>query len=195
MNVVRREVLEDGRVKGGMVAAHMRWVADHSSPEEMQRFQAALPPAVRDAVNSEIVPTNWYDFRQLIAVDRAIVDVFAGGEAVKLRDLGAYSARLNLSSLFHGHDTPSSIHEFLEKGTHFHSDFQDFGDAQYVRTGQHSGRVIHSNYSSFSPLYCESALGYYREAITLHGGTDAQAIETECQCRGDKSCTFVVKWR
>lgn len=194
-SILRREVLEAGRIKGGMLAAHVQWVADHCAPEEVARFQAALPPMLRISVKSKIVPTAWYEFRELIAIDRTIVEVFAGGDAALLRELGAYSARLNLATLLQGEQPASSVHEFLENGARFHSEYQDFGSVEYVRTGPRSGRVIHSHYSSFSPLFCESALGYYREATALHGAIDPQAIETDCQCRGDESCTFVLRWR
>src|SRR5512144_3004568 len=109
-SIVRREVLETGRIKGGMMAAHVKWVADHCSPADMDRFQAALPPMLRLSVKSQIVPTAWYEFRELIAIDRAIVDLFAGGEASMLRELGAYSARLNLATLLGSETAPSSVH-------------------------------------------------------------------------------------
>lgn len=56
------------------------------------------------------------------------------------------------------------------------------------------GRMIHSCYTSYSPLYCASAIGFYRECIHLHGGTKIEVWESACQCRGDASCTFDWTW-
>jgi len=183
-------VLKGGRVKGGIMAAHIGWVTDHHAPAEVAQFWNALPIATHERLRGLILPTSWYDFSDLMAVDRTISNVFGSGLTTILRDLGGYSARKNIKT-----STGASVHDFLAYGARIHSTFMDFGRAEYVRTSATAARMIHSNYTSFSPLYCESAIGFYRESVALHGITNASVIESTCQCCGDESCTFVIRWR
>jgi hypothetical protein len=59
-----------------------------------------------------------------------------------------------------------------------------------LRQPQSVGRV----YSCFSPVYCQSAIGYYEQAIVVHGAKPHPVIEASCQCAGDPSCTFELEW-
>ena len=176
------------------MAAHVGWATGGRAPGDIMRFWNALPFHLQESLGGMILTVNWYEFAHLIAVDRAIVTVYGGGDAGILREVGAYSARLNLTGVYKVYRR-SSIHDFLENGARFHPKFQDFGEATYIKTEPFSGKMVHSGYTSYSPLFCESALGFYRESLQLHDAQDVAVDETSCQCRGDKSCTFSLRWR
>ncbi len=187
------EFLGTGHVKGTMLAAHVQWVKENRSALEYVRFWDSLPREVRTSIGM-VLPVKWYDFAHLIAIDHSIVELFGSGSKTVLRDLGIYSARVNLGGTYKAY-TRAGIQEFFTGAARLHSQFQDFGDAVYAARSATSGAMTHRNYSSYSPLYCESAAGYYQEAIVLHGGKDVAIYEAECQCRGDKGCVFVMRWR
>jgi predicted hydrocarbon binding protein len=188
-----RELLAGGKIKGGMMSAHIGWATGGRAAADVSRFWNALPLNLQQSLGGMILTVNWYEFAHLIAVDRAILKVYGGGDTGVLREVGAYSARLNLNGVYRVYRR-SSIHDFLENGARFHPKFQDFGEAAYVKTAPFSGQMIHSRYSSYSPLFCESALGFYRESLQLHGAHRVAVDETSCQCRGAKSCTFTLGW-
>ncbi|HWS71728.1 MAG TPA: hypothetical protein VN605_06415 [Thermoanaerobaculia bacterium] len=76
-----------------------------------------------------------------------------------------------------------------------HVQYQDFGMGAYDATSERSGRMLHRGYTSYSPLYCASAIGFYRECVRLHGGTRITIAETSCHCHGDHACTFELAWQ
>jgi hypothetical protein len=176
-----------------MLKAHVRWVTDKRSPAEVARFWEAVPDLTRAAIGSFIMDVGWYSFTDLMAIDRAIVKVFGGGDDSVARDLGRYSAQLNLTGSYKAFRR-AVAHEYCERSARVHSSFQDFGSLEYRRTGDTSCHMIHSGYTSYSPLFCKSAVGYYEEAITLNGGLNAAVHETTCQCRGAAACTFIINW-
>jgi hypothetical protein len=181
-----RELAGPGQVKGGMLKAHVRWVTDQRSIEEVANFWEAVPETTRKSVGSFILDVSWYSFTDLMAIDRAIIDVFGGGDDALALELGRYSAQLNLTGTYKAYRR-AVAHEYCERSARVHSSFQDFGSLEYRKTGDTSCEMIHSGYTSYSPLFCKSALGYYQEAITLNGGLHASVKETSCQCRGDAS--------
>jgi hypothetical protein len=189
-----RELIAGGMVKAGMMAAHIGWVTTSRPPTDITRFWAALPSTLQRPLSGMLLPVSWFRFADLIEVDRTIVKVFGGGDPAILREVGAFSARSNLTGVYKAFRA-NTIHEFFQNGATLHSKFQDFGEASYVTTSRSSGEMVHSGYCSYSPLFCESAVGYYRESLLLHGAVSVEVDETTCQCRGMQSCTFSFRWQ
>jgi hypothetical protein len=190
---VAREQLTGGRVKGSIIRAHLNWVRDHASREETIELFEALPAAVRGEV-ATVLAASWYDFATLIAVDRTILSLFGSNEITFLERLGAYSAQANLSGVYRFLH-PDALHELFRRAAALHRQFQDFGTAEYSALSPGAGVMQHREYTAYSPLFCASAIGFYRECVILHGGTDVEVRETECQCRGASACSFEMAWR
>jgi hypothetical protein len=177
-----------GQVKGSMLRAHIDWVRDHRDRDSVIAFFEGVPPSMRN-----VLAASWYPFEDAIKLDRIMMDQFGDGDLAFLEELGAYSTRLNLSGVYRSFQR-MGVHEFFRRSAVLHAQFQDFGTARYEELGANEGRMIHAGYPSYSPLYCSSAIGYYRECIRLHGGTDVDVWESHCHCRGGETCTFEMLW-
>jgi len=186
------EVLTGGRVKGGIVQSHLQWVRDYHGEDAVLRLLRALPDDAGAEVDSALAST-WCSFETVVLLDRAIEEMFGGRRSLFLRELGRYSAHLNLSSVYRLYKS-ADLHEFFRRSALLHRQFQDFGTARYKQLADKVGAMIHSDYPCFSPVYCQSAIGYYEQAIVLHGAKPQLVIETSCQCSGDASCTFELDW-
>jgi hypothetical protein len=182
------EHLGEGRVKGVMVRAHLDWVRDHHDRTEVIEFFEAVPASMRT-----VLTASWYPFADIVALDRLIMNRFGHGELSFLQKLGAYSARQSLTGVYRFFQR-SGVHEFFRRSALLHGQYQDFGTASYDGHAETAGRMLHDGYPSFSPLYCASAAGFYRECIRLHGGMAVEVWEPECQCRGDAACAFEMAW-
>jgi hypothetical protein len=188
-----QERLGTGRVKGSLLRAHLDWVRDHRSRDETIEFFESLPAPLRHAL-SAVLPTTWHSFATLIAVDRLIVDHFGHGRLDLIEELGTWSARNTLGGVYRFFRR-DDLHDFFARAALLHAQYQDFGTASYDATGESTGRMVHRGYTSYSPLYCASAIGFYRECISLHGGTRVTIAESSCHCLGDAACTFELAWQ
>jgi len=187
-----REVLTPGRLKGGIFRSHLQWIKD-KHPADMQKVLDRLPADAKQALSGAILATSWFPFAWLIALDRAVADEFGGGDNT-IRELGKYSALINLSTTYKMLDRKAN-HEFFNHSALLHTQFQDFGKVAYQQTGETSGRMIYTVYTGYSPSFCASALGYFEGCVESHGGTNVSVVEVECQCYGDPSCTFDISWK
>ena len=190
----RNEILEGGQLKGGVFRSHVQWIRDHRSPEELELFWKQLDPEISSELSTTILSTSWYPFAWLIQIDRSIARLFADGDENELfRELGRYSARINVSTTYRIFDRDTN-HEFFGNSAILHKQFQDFGSSRYERTGETSGKMIYADYPCFSPVYCESAFGYFEACLLSHKAVEASVRETECQCRNSPTCTFELSW-
>jgi hypothetical protein len=184
-----RELLKGGRVKGGIIRAHLDWLRQNHGDESVRDVLSVLRPEIASEIR-EALASSWCRFESVVLLDRAIAAKYG---AATIRELGRFSARQNLSTTYRAFQR-SDIHEFFEKSAALHAQFQDFGAEDYVRTGAQSGRMTHRAYTSFSPTYCESACGYYEEAMTIHGATSVSADHPLCIGLGAKECVFDLQW-
>ena len=187
------ESLAGGRVKGAMVRAHLQFAHDRLGDEGVARMLKTLPAAVATEVQSALAST-WCAFESLVALDRAIAKATGLEERDLMRELGRYSARINLSTVyraFHRDD----LHEFFRNAAMLHRQFQDFGDAVYENLGAGHARISVRNAVCFSPAYCLSEAGYLEQVIATHGGTAVSVTESTCQCASDDRCTFEMRWQ
>src|SRR6185369_12305638 len=93
-----REVLGPGRMKGGIFRSHLQWIKD-KHPADMQKVLDRLPADAKQALTGAILATSWFPFAWLTALDRAIAEQFGGGDNT-IRELGKYSALINLSTTY-----------------------------------------------------------------------------------------------
>lgn len=190
---VRRESLAGGHVKGSMVRAHIQFVRDRFSDGALAQTLAALPPNVAAEVQG-LLSSTWCSFETLILLDRTIVRVAGHDEHALMRELGRYSAEINLKTVYRAFKR-EGIHDFLRHSATLHKQFQDFGTCEYEQIAPTQARIRIRDAACYSPAYCESEIGYLEQVVAIHGGTAARISQSTCRCANDPLCTFELHWR
>jgi predicted hydrocarbon binding protein len=189
---VRHEVLAGGKVKGAMVRAHLQFVRDRLGEGAVAQTLQSIPAPVAQEVQS-VLTSTWCAFESLILLDRAIARVARRDERELMRELGRYSAQINLTGVYRAFNR-DDIHEFFRHSATLHRQFQDFGTCVYEHIDQLHGRISVRDAACFSPAYCASETGYLEQVIATHGGTSVSVTESLCKCANDDRCTFELKW-
>jgi predicted hydrocarbon binding protein len=180
------------KVKGVMFGGRKAFLLETLGEEGFNTFIARLTPRTRGYVKTPLA-SSWCEFESLIELDRAIYNELKSRYPNVLALIGAASAELGIGRIYKSLDSESLV-QFLESNAMFHDQYQKFGSVRFEKTPT-GARMIYSNYPVHSPVFCASAVGYFLESILRHGGTDPSVTETKCQCHGDKTCTFEMKWR
>jgi predicted hydrocarbon binding protein len=185
----RQESLErNARVAASVLRAHLSWAA-----ERWPDVVKALEPHLDESTPPQGESVTIF-FSDLARIDRAIATA-AGGDADAIYDaLGTYSAKINLAGLYRTYDREEP-HKFFAAMSILHRTFQDFGESEYEKTGERSGRIRIARYREYSPVYCLGGRGYYEEALRMmRVPGPAQVREVACQCSGDPACVFELSW-
>jgi hypothetical protein len=192
MMKIRREKLgESGAVKGTMVHAHLAWAAEHL-PDAEHALPSTISNASRAVITNGVLATDWIPFRCLVDLDRAIATLAGGDPNAVFRSLGRHSAAMNLKGPYRAFvaDDP---HRVFERTALLHERFQNFGRSSYERCEPRAGRIRVEGCEEYSPVFCESALGFYEGALEALE-TPGRCAETHCMCSGDELCVFEMEW-
>lgn len=177
-----------------MVQAHLVW-ASQQMPDVAAALRPLLPEPCFAAVAQGVLATNWLSLRCLVAIDRAIAQATRPGrENDVFAELGRHSAVANLKGAYQGFavDEP---HRFFERAARLHDRFQNFGRSSYERLGPRAGRIQLIDYTEYSPVFCHSAVGFYRGALeTMQVPGPISVREITCTCSGAPTCTFELSW-
>lgn len=176
------------KVKGVMFGGRRQFLLDVLGQDGFNAFTEKLSPQTRSYVRTPLA-SSWCEFASLIELDRAIHDHL---DADALLKMGAASAELGIGRIYRFLDS-AELTQFFEKSALFHDQYQKFGKVRFEKSSD-GGRMIYSDYPCYSPVFCASAIGYFMEAILRHGGTNPSVKETTCQCRGEATCTYEMKW-
>lgn len=180
------------KVKGVMFGGRKQFLTDTVGEAGFNALAEKLSPRTRGYVRTPLA-SSWCEFESLIELDRAIHEELKATYPNVLPLIGAASAELGIGRIYRSLDSAELV-KFFENNAMFHDQYQRFGTVRFERTPA-GGRMIYSNYPCYSPVYCASAFGYFIESILRHGGSEPTVSETKCQCHGDKTCTFEMKWR
>ncbi len=188
------EILDGGNVKGGMLAAHLEWVAASRGQGAVRELAPLVSPATAAVLARPVLAISWYPFRAVVEADRAIADLVGGQLPEVARALGRHSAGVNLGGSYRFFNRPDP-HLFFEKSARVHDQFLDFGREHYERLSSTEGRITLSDYCCRSKVFCWSAIGYYERAVALQGGETLEVTELQCANEDARSCVFSIRWK
>lgn len=192
-----REVLDDPKqpgkcvVKGVMLVGRQKFLREQFGEEELQKVLDRLSPA---AQKFAITPLSgaWIPFSVLVEYDKAIHEHFKARLPHILALVGAASAEYGIGTVYRVLDN-KELTKFLDGIAHFHEQYQRFGRVTFTKTDA-GGVMEYLEYPVYSRVFCESAIGFFKEAILRHGGKEPVVDETKCFCRGDGVCRYEMTW-
>jgi len=171
-----------------MAWAHKRW------PDPAKRLQPLVDAETAALLGKPLEENRRIPFRQLIDISKAIALAEGGNPNVVYHELGRHSAIVNMAGAYNRFSFQAP-HQFFDQMDHLHHTFQNFGRSGYTRTGERSGRIRLEGYQEFSPVYCQSGLGYYEQALRMMKAPGPiRVIETACQCLDDPACVYELSW-
>ena len=180
-----------GRIKGGIIRTRLEFLQDRLGADTTKTVIAKLPPEDQKTLTEGILVSKWYAFPLLVRLDHAVAAACGGEQA--LEELGARSAEFHLGALYRNFALANAPHDFFRNASLSHQLFHDRGSMEYERTGD-SSCTLKVMGPDVDPIYCRSAIGYFRKSAQLCGGNSASVVKRACRADGAAACVYEIRW-
>lgn len=182
------------KIKGAALLARAAFVKKHFGEQAWKDVVAAV--SSQDGTDlAGLLASGWYPFETGQRLDDAIVRVIGKGDRKVFEELGAASARENLTTVHKTFVAGKSPQSLLEKAPLIYGFYYDTGRRTWEPTGPTSGVLTTYEAGSFSAVDCLTVIGWHREALAMCGATEVAIQETACRARGDAVCRYEIRWR
>lgn len=153
-------------------------------------MKPGLAPAIRSAVD----PAQWVAFDAFVSLCETIDARYGKGDLALCRELGRYSARINLPTLYRVFYRLGSVRFIMSKATAVWSQHYDSGRAYTRDVGPNEAAVVIDGFATPHVVHCLSVLGWVESSVTISGARVISGAEVECRRLGGKVCELRVRY-
>ena len=183
------------RVKGSIVAARLRFVRERFGEDALRELIGDLSPLHRRQVEARILPHRWVPFDLYLEVSLAIDRRFGQGDLALCREMGRFSADVNIPTLYRAFvrlGTPTFILRTAARlwDLHFRS-----GRLRVSPLGERGLTLRIEAFESPHPAHCRGVLGWAERFAELSAATVTRAEEVACRTEGDDACVMELEWQ
>lgn len=183
------------QIKGSVLHARRTFVESRFGAEAWQRLLETMSPSDRRILDGGFVNVGWYPFELGERLGNAIVRTLGEGGAQLFMEIGAHSARENLSTVHKDFLRPGDPQAFLARAPAIYKFYYDRGYRTYVATGPTSGTLMTFDAETYSKPDCLTVMGWYREALEMCGARDVSVSEETCRADRQDACRYLLSWR
>lgn len=182
-----------GSIKGGVLTSRLAFLEARGGRDAVGRVLATLPEADRALLSGAIAPASWYPFDTGSRLDAAIEAELGGGDAL-FREMGAQSARDNLSPAQRAFVRERDPHALLKGAASIYRLYYDTGRRTFERQGVRKVVLRTHDSTTFSRADCLTVMGWHEQVIAMCGGKNVRVTEDRCRTHGDDVCEYVCEW-
>lgn len=182
------------KVKGTILRTRMEFLLERYGDDAPARLLGALSEGDRRAVEAAL-PGSWISFPLANRVDEAVARTFAGNDIGVCREIGAFSAKRNLATVYRMFVDQSGgdPHRLMENLSNLHGIMYDWGWTRATRVADTVSRLEGDYEGAATRANCLTAVGFYAEALqALDIGASVE--ETGCQVDGAPLCAYTIRW-
>jgi len=177
----------------GVSLVHLRdYLVSHHGEEGLHQVLQALSPESAQVLNRPFA-TDWYPLKTMVAIERAIIDQFHGGDPREAYRFGQYDLERAVSRIYRIIFPLLDPTFLVKKSARL---FQSMISQGRVRIEQPNPRHLYVYLEELDPLdevYCNdwrgSLIGMFKAC-----GVDCEVRHDECRLRGAPHCRYQVTW-
>jgi hypothetical protein len=181
-------------VKGSALSSRVLWVKLSHGEAGRDRLLAQCSPGLRASIEAGIAKARWYPFEQFVELNVLIDRLFGTGDLGLVRELGRYSADVNLTTIYRLFFKVGTAHWILGRAVRLWSAHYDSGTLEVLTRGSKTAVLRIRGFATPHLAHCESVAGWAQRSIELSGGAGVVVTEPLCRTRGDDICQFEAKW-
>jgi len=181
-------------IKGAIIESRLQFVKDYFGPNAVEDVLSVLPFADQAILRNPLNTASWYNFEMGERLDEAIVQVIGKGDVRLFEEMGAASAKQNLTGIQRFYLDPGNPQGFMLRAPLIYNVYYDKGWRDYKPTGPTSGVMTTYEAETYSGTDCMTVIGWYKQALKMCGARDVEIVEETCRARDGECCRYLVRW-
>jgi len=183
------------KVKGAVLNSRIAFIKKNFGEEGFKKVLEFLSKEDREIISGLIPSMSWFPFEVGMRLDEAIFKVLGGSNPKIFEELGAISARENLSKAHKHFLEVGNPLKFLEKAPLIYKFYYDTGYRTFEKINDNEVVLTTYESESFSSADCLTVIGWYKEALKMCGAKLVKIVEEECRAKGGKFCKYRIKFK
>jgi hypothetical protein len=174
----------------------VRFVQERFGDAGLQHVLDMLPAESRQLIRGrKILPHEWIGYDVFVDFNVATDKLFGKGDLQLCVEMGRFSARVNLPTLYRLFYRFGSPVYIFRKAAQVWSVHYDSGRIRVTDEGQGRVKLHIEQFDKPHRAHCLSVLGWAAGSIELSGGTLTLADETACRTKGADACELTLHYR
>ncbi len=182
------------KVKGAVINSRIAFIKKNFGEEGFKMVLEALSKEDREILSGLISSMSWFPFDFALRLDETIFKVLGGSNPKVFEELGAQSARENLSKAHKHFLEIGDPMKFLEKAPIIYKFYYDTGYRTYEKVSENEAILTTYDSEAYSLADCLTVIGWYREALKMCGAKVVKIVEEECKAKSGKFCRYRIKF-
>jgi hypothetical protein len=182
-------------VKGSAITSRIRYVRDRFGESALRRLKQNVSDVHRAQLEGKVLPHAWAPYDLFVEMNVQIDKLFGNGDLALCREMGRYSAEVNLPTLyriFYKLGTPMFI---FGKAARLWQVHYDSGQLVPVQESKDRVRLKIEGFAEPHRAHCLSVLGWAEQSIEISGAEVVDGKEDKCRTRGDEACELILEWK
>lgn len=182
------------RTKAVHLKSYKKFVATQGGEVVYLNILSQLSEEDRNVVEGTVHLGQWLDYdlwwRLLTIADR----VLGNGDYAIVRQIGAFDAKENLSTIYKVFIAMMSIPAVVRRSSMIWKQYYDSGTINVVSVEAKQAELHLVDFPDLPLHHEEELLGWMGAAIEMTGSKLKKIEHTTCMAKGDPCCTFLLEW-
>jgi hypothetical protein len=176
------------------ILARLQWVVEYHGEGAFDATLASMKPEDAAAVRAAVDPSHWVPFEAFVGLCEAIDQRYGKGDLTLCRELGRYSARQNLPTLYRIFYRLGSVPFIMSRATAVWSEHYDSGRAYAREVGPKEVEIVIEGFAMPHATHCLSVLGWVESSVSISGARVISGEEAACRRSGGEACVMRVRY-
>jgi hypothetical protein len=137
---------------------------------------------------------EWFDLPTFVEIERTVIALYYGGDIKEAWRMGKYDMEESMNKVYRFLFRFFSPATLIDRSAKVFHTFVEGGNCAIERVG---GTEVRATIEGIEPLdecYCHDLRGSFLGLISLCGLKSGEAEHVTCRLRGDKTCSYHVRW-
>ena len=172
----------------------MRFVRERFGDDGCREVVAELPPEDQAILTAGVLPHEWVRFALWVRLMTAIDHRFGKGDLAMCREMGRFSARVNLPTLYRIFYQLGSTRYIMRRAARLWDVHYDSGRLVVDEGGPGLVTLRIEGFDTPHRAHCLSVLGWGEQSVEMSGGANPVGDELACRTQGALVCELRLRW-